>query len=65
MDLEKNFDSRLHVFKEPNGIYYKLTGPYSQNLLEEAKDKTLKYKEKIKIELLTTSFYIDKYVEIC
>ena len=65
MNLEKSFDNRIHVFKEPNGIFYKLTGPYSENLLEEAKDKTMKYKDKMKIEILNTSFDHETYVQIC
>lgn len=37
MDLESNFDSSMHVFKEPTGVYYKLTGNFSPKILEEAK----------------------------
>jgi len=41
MELEGEFDSCMHVYKEPTGVYYKLTGNFSPKILEEARSKTL------------------------
>ncbi|EAR94471.2 kinase domain protein (macronuclear) [Tetrahymena thermophila SB210] len=65
MELEANFDSSMHVFKEPTGVYYKLTGNYSPKILEEAKQKTVNYVQKNKIEMLNTELEYKQYMNIC
>ncbi|KAL4471602.1 hypothetical protein ABPG74_008495 [Tetrahymena malaccensis] len=65
MELEANFDSSMHVFKEPTGVYYKLTGNYSPKILEEAKQKTVNYVQKNKIEMLNTELEFKQYMNIC
>ncbi|KAL4511833.1 hypothetical protein ABPG72_012678 [Tetrahymena utriculariae] len=65
MELEANFDSSMHVFKEPTGVYYKLTGNYSPKILDEAKLKTVNYVLKNKIEMLNTELEYKQYMNIC
>ena len=54
----------MHVFKEPTGIYYKLTGNYDAEILEEAKEKTYRFVHKNFIEILKTSIDFETYNEI-